>query len=71
MKSLSQRYMENGMKRMLMYHSELLKDKQLRSACNRCDEFCGDAHDYRECNQCPVFQMYCELEEFRFAATFD
>lgn len=54
-----------------MYHSCILEDKQLRAACNRCDKFCGDQHDYHECQQCPVFQMYCELKEFRFAATFD
>jgi hypothetical protein len=62
--------MKSGMDRMLMYHDSILKDKQMRAACERCENFSGDSHDYHECNKCPVFEMYCELQEYRFAETF-
>ena len=64
-------YRESGMKRMLQYHACIHEKGEMAKVCKCCKKFCGEQHDYHECTGCPAFQMYCELEEFRFAFTFD
>lgn len=68
---ISSMYRESGMKRMLQYHHCIHEKGEMAKVYNHCEKFCGEQHDYHECTECPAFQMYCELEEFRFAASFD
>ena len=67
--SINKSYRDSGMKRMLQYQ-KCIYGTEMTAICERCEEFCGTEHDYNECTGCPAFQMYCELEEFRFANSF-
>lgn len=67
---MNREYMQAGMERMLTYHNQIHKDERLKQACGHCDHFMGKVHDYHECKQCAVFQMYCELQQYHFVDTF-
>ena len=33
----------------------------LKKACERCEQYCGEQHDYTECVECPTYTMHSEL----------
>lgn len=38
--------------------NHLHEDKELREMCKRCEEWCGEEHDYDECLKKPCFIFY-------------
>lgn len=59
-----------GMKRMLQYPSSIKSDPNMSAACKMCENYCGKDHDYSECTKCPVFKMFCELQQYKYIESF-
>ena len=48
--------------------ADVLKD--LIPCCERCEEYCGEEHDFNECSNCPILEMWYELKYWRWYGSY-
>lgn len=46
-----------------MEYKDVTKD--LRLCCERCEEYMGDEHDFGECENCPILELWYEVKWWR------
>ena len=44
--------------------------EELRSMCERCEQYCGKAHDYDECRDMPCFKFWLGWEYLNWMNAF-
>lgn len=59
------------MKHLKPYMDDVKETKDLRKCCERCEEYMGAEHDYGECENCPILQLWYETEWWRWCGSWE
>lgn len=43
-----------------------VNDETLKLMCQPCEYYCGDCHDYSDCNKCIAYKVFCEFERYHY-----
>jgi len=51
------------------YMDDLESTKELREMCKFCEKYCGQKHDYTECENMPCFRFWLVYEYLKWDAS--